>query len=490
MEFAEDEYTELKKSSGELKEGVTSIAAILNKHGRGELYFGIKNDGTIIGQEVTEKTLRDISQAISNYIEPRIYPKITEELSGTKKYVKVVFRGSDTPYFAYGRVYKRVADEDKQLSSKEVENMILQKHIYESKWDSEHTGFQIRDADNDAILNFIKQTRKAGRSSVIEDDPEIVLGKLDLLPEGKLSYAAWHLFSNNQPVELQLAVFRGTDKTGFKDIKPPQRGNLFNLLNVAENYVKDKINWRVEFGSDMKRHEIPEIPMPAVREAIVNSFAHRNFNDPKSNEIAIFSDRIEIYNPGTFPEGLTPKDFISGRERSHLRNPKIAEIFYYTRDIDRWGSGLQRIDVECREHNIDYRFDILSNGFLVTFIRPGDHAGSDEEEGGTKGGIKTHETGGTKGGIKGGIKGLILSGELMKLPDRQKDVLLLIAEDNRTSISKVAQELGIVRSVAQKHFDALKSKNIIKRSKGMADSSSDKRGGYWIILTDIEKMGI
>lgn len=56
----------------------------------------------------------------------------------------------------------------------------------------------------------------------------------------------------------------------------------------------------------------------------------------------ISDDRIEIYNPGTFPHSLKPEDFFNGEERSYLRNPKIAEMFYYTKNIDRWGSGFQR----------------------------------------------------------------------------------------------------------------------------------------------------
>ena len=72
----ETETLEFKKSTGELKEGIVSIGAILNKHQKGELYFGVRPDGTPIGQEISEKTLRDISQAISNHIEPQIFPEI------------------------------------------------------------------------------------------------------------------------------------------------------------------------------------------------------------------------------------------------------------------------------------------------------------------------------------------------------------------------------------------------------------------------------
>lgn len=57
----ETETLEYKKSTGELKEAVISIAAILNKHQKGELYFDVRNDGTPIGQIVNEKTLREVS---------------------------------------------------------------------------------------------------------------------------------------------------------------------------------------------------------------------------------------------------------------------------------------------------------------------------------------------------------------------------------------------------------------------------------------------
>ena len=56
----ESEILELKRSTAELKEAVISIVAILNKHQKGELYFGVRNDGIIFGQDVTENTIREI----------------------------------------------------------------------------------------------------------------------------------------------------------------------------------------------------------------------------------------------------------------------------------------------------------------------------------------------------------------------------------------------------------------------------------------------
>lgn len=58
----ESETLEFKKTSGEVKEGMVSIASILNKHGVGTLYFGVKPNGDVIGQDVSDSSLRDVSR--------------------------------------------------------------------------------------------------------------------------------------------------------------------------------------------------------------------------------------------------------------------------------------------------------------------------------------------------------------------------------------------------------------------------------------------
>jgi ATP-dependent DNA helicase RecG len=63
--FRESETLELKRSTSQLKGAIVSIVSILNKHGFGELYFGIKDNGTVGGQDISGKTLRDISQSIA-----------------------------------------------------------------------------------------------------------------------------------------------------------------------------------------------------------------------------------------------------------------------------------------------------------------------------------------------------------------------------------------------------------------------------------------
>ena len=91
----ENETLEFKKSTSELKEGIVSLSSMLNKHSEGTLYFGVKNDGTVIGQsDVSEATLRDISRKIAEAIKPQVIPEISMELIDDKTIIKVVVRGN------------------------------------------------------------------------------------------------------------------------------------------------------------------------------------------------------------------------------------------------------------------------------------------------------------------------------------------------------------------------------------------------------------
>ena len=109
----ESENVELKKSLAELKQGLISMSGHLEQARAGTLWFGVRNNGAIAGIDVKEKTLRDLSQSIAAHIEPKIFPRISEVTIDGKRCIKVEFSGDETPYFAYGRAFMRVADEDR-----------------------------------------------------------------------------------------------------------------------------------------------------------------------------------------------------------------------------------------------------------------------------------------------------------------------------------------------------------------------------------------
>lgn len=125
----EDERTEHKRSTSEMREAMESVASILNKHGSGTLYFGVRpSDGEVVGQDVSEKTLRDISQAFTNRIEPRVVPAIERlETEDGRAYAKVSFAGDDRPYACDGRYRIRSADEDLPIGAALLEQMMLER---------------------------------------------------------------------------------------------------------------------------------------------------------------------------------------------------------------------------------------------------------------------------------------------------------------------------------------------------------------------------
>ena len=233
--FSESEILELKKSTSELKEGIISIVAILNKHQKGEVYFGISPDGKVIGQTVTENTIREVSQTIAQNIEPKIFPKINEVVLEEKRCVHVEFSGDNIPYYAYGRGYIRVGDEDRQLSAKEIEKMILEKNKDKIAWDKEICKeAKISDISTQKLKWFLK---KAGKSF---DTVENSLKKLGLLSRGELSNTAVILFAKTPEkffpnAKLRCAVF-GETKAVTIDMQE-YLGDLFTLIEKAEKYI-------------------------------------------------------------------------------------------------------------------------------------------------------------------------------------------------------------------------------------------------------------
>jgi len=379
MKFKENETIELKKSTSELKEAIISISSILNKHGKGALYFGIEDYGKVVGQQIGKSTVKDISKSIADHIDPKIYPDIKVQKIIGKDCIVINFSGHENLYSAFGRFYLRAGDENKKLSTKEVERLVAKKQNYIYPW-----GFQVSEIPVSAVnvpvmRAFIRKGREAGRISYAFDTARNVLNKLNLIKSNKLLNAGRALFCKNNNLEVRAGVFATNEKTTFLDIQL-FKGTLFDLVNQCEAYIKEHINWSAEIVG-FKRVETPEVPVNAVREAIVNSLCHRDFDNPGGNEIAIYKNRIEIYNPGQFPYDYSPDDFIRGKEKSLPRNPLIADTFYLTKDIEKWGSGLKRISDECKIYGVKVEFNKIKSGFVVTFYRPQIEKGIGKVEG-------------------------------------------------------------------------------------------------------------
>ena len=371
MKFKESETVEFKKSTSELKEAVISISAILNKHGKGELYFGIKDNGMVFGQQVSPKTLREVSKTISENIEPKIYPKIRQLKIQNKTCIHVLFEGKDAPYFAYGRAYMRTADEDRQLSARELEHLFVRKNKDKLRWD---VGICREAKLSDISIKKLKVFLKA--AGLVYDSPRNALDKLKVLSAGKLSNAAVILFAKMPQdffpnAKLRCAVFARNDTSSIIDRKEFE-GDLFYLIEKAEEYILEKINLGMRLEG-LRRVDVPEIEKDAFREAIINAFCHRDYREYDSVNIAIFKDRVEIRSPGLLYGDLTIER-ITTEMVSERRNELIAELFHRIHLIEKWGRGIRLI----LSKEPTARFKEVGTHFIAVFRRKGVSEGTED----------------------------------------------------------------------------------------------------------------
>ncbi len=291
--------------------------------------------------------------------------------------------------------------------------------------------------DESLLKNYISKAKTAGRISFDYKNKKDILKKLHLIVNDKLLNASKVLFSKDKKLEVQTAVFAGEDKNNFIDINK-FNGNIFLLLEKSENYIKEHINWSVEFG-ELERKEVPEIPITAIREALVNSFCHRDYSRPEGNKIAIFKNRLEIYNPGSFPEGYEPYDFIKESHESVLRNPLIANALYLSKDIEKWGSGLKRIYNECEKRDVKLEFKELKEGFKIIFYRKKEES----------------DTNRTQIGHKSNAK------------QRRDWILSQIKQKGRVRSNDIIEKFGVVKDTAARDLKKLIDQDrIVKKGGG------------------------
>ena len=364
----ETEQVEFKKSTGELKEGIISIASILNKHGSGTLYFGVKNNGDVIGQQITDETQRDVSQGIRNHLKPGIYPEIKKEQYGDKTVICVKFEGAEQPYLAYNIPRIRVADEDLVMEQPAYEKMLQKRDSITHAWESQLSKYSISDIDDNVFRNYLRKAKEVGRISFENEDMKSVMTKLELADGGNLLNAGAAIFVHSGINELAMAKFASDRRITFTDMRR-EVGSILELSDMAVKYLVDAMDWRVEFRGKLERDEIPEVPVDALREAIINAFAHRRIESGQNVEVTVLRSYIDIASPGKFPDGVTPEEFVNEDKKPIRRNPLITRTLYYSKDMESFATGLKRIHDLCEEAGVKVEYIGDEYWFTVRFYR-------------------------------------------------------------------------------------------------------------------------
>jgi ATP-dependent DNA helicase RecG len=448
--MTENERVEYKKSLAELKEGLISIVATLNKHGGGELWFGLRSDGTPVGLDISEKTLRDLSQAIAAHIEPKIYPSITAEKLYGKGCIRVAFSGGEMPYFAYGRAYMRVADEDRLLSAKELENIILDKNHEARRWDNKPGDASLTDIDEEKVRKFV------GRAKLSWDTLDNVLEKLGVMQNGKLLNSALLFFGKKPAAKLRCAVFASTTAATIID-QHDYEGDILELIEEAQKYALKNIHIGMRLEG-LYRVDVPEISTEAMREAIINAFCHRDYWDPDEVRVAVFKDRVEIRNPGKLFGGLTVDALRQGNV-SMRRNPLIADMLKRIHMVEGWGRGMPLI--LNKEPGV--KFKEVAHLFIAAFGRPSFTEG-----------YGIGNTGNVERNLP--ISPVTPEKEPEKKPEKTPEkICRLLLERADITIAEISVLLTLNPRTVERHLTALRKAGRIRRIG--AD-----RGGKWEVM--------
>ena len=207
--------------------------------------------------------------------------------------------------------------------------------------------------DKNLVINTVRHGIEAERLPELAMRQEIpqILEAFNLFINDHLSNAAVVLFGtkfmpNYPQCHLKLARFKGTDRHEFLD-SDLIYGNIFELLDRGVLFVNRHlpVAARIESGK-LERVETPIIPFDAIREALINALCHRDYSIYQGSiGLAIYDDKMEIFNDGGFLPGVTLEKIKHGFSR--LRNPIIADVLYKCRLIERWGRGIQEIIKNC-----------------------------------------------------------------------------------------------------------------------------------------------
>jgi len=338
----------------------------------GTILVGVLDNGNIVG---SSKKDEQVIANIAHTCKPSIYPLINSVEACGKNIFVVKVKKSNQIHSFKNIAYMRVGTHDKPLSAEELIEFAREKKTFE--FDSQVCeGASLGDIDEEKVKRFLEKARFERKLDITPNiSTREALERVSLIKNNKLTNAAILLFGKASQkfflqTKLRCARYKGTTPITFIDLRII-KGNIIDQVEEAENFVLSHIKKAAKIVG-FERQEVWEYPINALREAIVNAICHRDYAYSSDITMGIFDDKIEISNPGTLPEPLTPED-LKRKHKSIPRNPFVANAFFLIGNIEQWGEGTNKIVKWCLEHGLrEPDFEEIAGGFLVRFYAPED----------------------------------------------------------------------------------------------------------------------
>ncbi len=414
------------------------ICAMANATG-GKILIGVSDIGKIQPIRITNKLKSEIQTLVRNF-DPG-FNVIIEESDGVL--IIDVPEGNEKPYSVGGKFYLRQGANSQQLSRNEIRDFFIQEGLIMFD-DQANNDFDInKDIDKKVFENF----RRMSHISKLMPEKDL-LTNLNLIRDRKMKNAGVLLFSKEitkffTQATINCVFFRGRDRYTILDRKEFS-GDINTNYEGAFEFVQSKLNteYIIKGGP---RQEILELPEDALREAILNAIVHRDYFVKGANiQINVYSDRVEIINPGGLVKGITLKDL---GKKSLSRNNLLFGLMQRMDLVEKSGSGFLRIRRALRKYKIsDPIIETDEHWFTLTFPRPNLQKRTIQER-------------------FEGIENTQKSSE---------KILGILRKQNRISAKEISKKLGISSRAIEKNIMKLKKEGFLKRI-------GPDKGGYWKI---------
>jgi ATP-dependent DNA helicase RecG len=342
-------------SDPDVKAMAETLVAFANADG-GTILIGIQPNGVVTGDVLSEDVEGLLAQALRLCQPPIATEWGQEELpQGTVVHINVA-RSPELHSLSDGRVLIRHASQNQPLGGDAIRQLAATKSS--GDFEVEPVGGTTRaDLDDDIIEEYMEKRSERGRRPVsgTVDDHLMSIGALT--PDGTPTVSGILLFAQ-RPQEylpqsgIVFVRFVGTEPRGKDGLagygrRAELEGPLARLLESAWNIVWEEMRvGAVVVG--LKREEQPEYPQFAVREALVNAIAHRDYRlSGRRVEIRMFEDRLEVVSPGGLPGYITVDNIV---DEHFSRNPRVVAGLFQWGYIEELGLGIDRMIEEMLQH--------------------------------------------------------------------------------------------------------------------------------------------
>src|SRR3989344_8229303 len=405
------------------------LVAFANSEG-GKILLGVTDHKQIKGIEITNK-LKSQIQDLARNCDPEI--KISLEEHENILIVNVE-EGKDKPYKSSQGFFIRQGTSSQKMKRDEIIDFINE----EGKIKFDESITNIKKYDSKLISQYLD---KAGIKKKPNKDTLFNLGVAD--KNGFLNSTGILFFTKNPKQHLinayiTCARYKGIEKVSVIDRKDFEE-DLVTQVEQAVEFVKR--NTRLEYEiKGLYRKEIPEYPIEAVRESILNAVMHRDYFEKGANvQIDIFDDRLTVTNIGGLIKPLTKEKLGTLAVR---RNPLIADLFHIIHFVEKMGTGIKRIREECKKHG-NINFEIETNGYFIARFK---------------------------------LKKNVLENVPENVPENRLDrIIRLMEENSKIAIPEIAKQLKVNEKTIKRDIEKLKESGKIKRI-------GPDKGGYWEIL--------